>query len=225
MTINDVILPANYIIAGATNSGKTYFTKNTLLPLLKGKYDYLVICSPTMELSGDFSEFEPSNRLFKLSKEEDIVRGVQQAIEDQENNFTLLKQHLIKRNNIPNIVVILDDCISIQGLFGVNGILSNWIYKNRHIKLSFVIMTQRICSIPRIVRLNSAYFFLFSCCNYSEIERMLIEYVPASKKQRFKERVEEIYDEKYNYIFINNLEQSVRKRMFINGTTPFLQEI
>ena len=214
--LNELTLPANILLAGASGSGKSYWTRHTLLPIIKGQYDILVICSPTLDVNGDYDFIEEKpNKIFKV--QHNIPQAIAELIDSQADLFKQFNSKIIKRDQIPRICVILDDCLS-SNVFDDRGILSKFAIKSRHYQMSFICMTQRIAGISRQFRINCSYFTGFSVMCYSELERIVMEYVPKKFQKGFQDKLIDLYDTKYNFIFINNREQQISNRLFKNGT-------
>jgi len=212
----NITLPANILLAGATMSGKSHFTNKTLLPALKGQFDVLIICSPTLDVNGDYDHITDDQKtVFKIS--ENIPEAISELIHSQQKLFKSMNQKMITKDQIPRILVILDDCLG-NKIFDDRGILSKFAIKSRHYRMSFICMTQRIAGISRQYRVNSAYVFLFSVMNFTEIERFILEMVPKKFQKGFQEKLIDIYSTKYNFVFVNSREQSIKKRIFKNGT-------
>jgi len=80
-----------------------------------------------------------------------------------------------------------------------------------------VIMSQRVNAIPRQLRLNAGYFIAFTVSGYSELERIMTEYVSKKYHKQFQDKMIEIFTTPFNHLFVDNFERDITKRMFKNG--------
>ena len=157
--LKNLTLPANILLCGASGAGKSFWTRHTLIPILKDQYDILVICSPTMDINGDYDFIEEKpNKVFKI--QHNIPQAIEELIDSQIELFKQFNSEIIKKNQIPRICCILDDCLS-SNVFDDRGSLSKFAIKSRHYLMSFVCMTQRLAGISRQFRINCAFFLLF----------------------------------------------------------------
>ena len=214
--MNNITLPATIILAGATKSGKSYFCKNTLMPLLKGQYTHLVICSPNLNVNHDFDFVKDNDKnVFKVSN--NISTAVGEMIDSQKKIFEMREMDLIKDKDIPRILCILDDCIGESILRGERSLMARFGIQSRHYYMSFVIMTQRIAGLPRQLRINAAYMIAFSVMNYTELERLVLEYCPKKFHKQFQKKLIDIYSIPFNFLFIDNFERKIKDRIYVNG--------
>jgi len=208
-------LPANILLVGATKSGKSYYCKNTLIPSLQGQYDILVIACPNM-INGDFDHLVSDDRtIFKVEK--GIPSAIKELISSQERHYEMFKAGVIKRKQIPRVLVVLDDCMGNSLFRGEMSVMAKFAIRSRHLKMSFIIMAQRLRGIPRQVRLNCGYCMIFSVMNYSEVEQVIEEYCPKKYKTMMREKALEIYQTDYNFLAFNNFERNPTKRIWLNG--------
>jgi len=214
--VNEIKLPANILLVAMTNGGKSYYCSHTLLPQIGKQIDRLVIMSPTLELNGDYDHIEADDKsVFKVSR--NISGAFEEIIQSQSSLFDSYKMGMIKKSQIPQVCVILDDCISERILRGESSVVSKFAIKSRHYRISLIIMSQRINALPRQLRLNCKYFICFSVAGYSELERVMLEYVPKAYHKLFQNKMIEIFSVPYNHLFIDNFERDIRKRMYLNG--------
>ena len=214
--MDKIKLPCNIMIVGPTSMGKTYLFNTKILPSLKGQYDVLVLMSPTMELSGDFDYIEENDKtVFKITKE--LKSTLTELIESQTHLFESARLKMIEKEQIPRILIVLDDCITDKDLFNFKGILDGFATKNRHYQMSFIVLSQRLSAIPRTMRLNSKYIIMFSSWNIGETEQFFKQYVPKSKQKGFLEQMDEVFKEQYAFVMFDNSQHDVNKRILVNG--------
>jgi len=219
--------PGNVAICGATMSGKTHLTKRIMREHLLPKFDYIVILSPTVDLSGDWDEFKvtlknhdptPGNpTIYKSSK------GFRKTISELvEGNTRLKEDKNVPRKEIPNIALILDDMVG-NPLLKFNGYIDKLSTKSRHLNISIFILSQRISAVPRTYRLNTKYTILFNAVNMSELERFTEECCPRKYRKLLPSKIPDIYNTPYNFILCHNFATKVSERMYVNGITPIQQ--
>ena len=208
----------NLLVVAPTNRGKSYLIQKEIWPRLKPKFDVLVICSPTLSLSGDYRDpiFEEDNKtVFKIEK--DILGALQEIIDSQKEMFNMWKMDIIEKEEIPNICIIMDDCITDKSIFNFRGVLDSFSTKNRHYNMSFIVTSQRLSAIPRTLRLNAKYTILFSTYNMSETEQFMHQYCMKKHRKQLSEKIVEVFKTPYNFIFCNNDTHDISKRLLING--------
>jgi hypothetical protein len=212
----DIILPCNIIIAGSTMSGKSYFIINNLLPKILPQIDRLIICSSTLSINNDYKQKYAENGKTIFHIEKNIQESVKEIFQTQKDFYKLRNEGVLKNDQIPSIAIICDDLCN-NPLFYPNGYLSKESIRSRHYKISIIITTQRICAIGRVLRLNSAYFICFSTMNYTELERVMLEFCPKKYHKQMQDKLMEIYSIKYNYLLTDNRQQDIGKRIYKNG--------
>lgn len=219
MTHKDITLPCNISICGSTQSGKTYLTKKILKEQLLSQVDALIILSPTLDLSGDWDEFQENDdmskgKLIKKFSNKSEFEGIINEILQQ--NESLIKN--FSKKDAPDVLIILDDCVGLS-LMRPNKLLDNLSTRSRHLKVSIMVLAQKITAIPRIFRLNCKYFHVFQMTQFSELERFLEELCSKSIRKQVREHINQIYNQAYNYILVQCFENKVRERMYLNGET------
>lgn len=216
-------LPANMSIVGSTKSGKTYLMKKMLKDFLP-KIDYLVILSPTCELSGDFKCFgnntnpEEGTVVHTFDNVSEFKSIINEIVSSQDK---ISRAH--SKMETPSLFLVLDDCVN-TNILSFKGIIDSLSTRSRHYNLSIAILAQRMRSIPSTFRLNTKYFILFSCSNMLEMERFLEEYCIKSERKNIRSALKTIYAEPYNFIFADNFQQNPTKRLLKNGKEYILKD-
>lgn len=209
--------PSTILICGSTMSGKTTLLKKLLKEQLLAYHDYIYIFSPTINLSLDFEEFKENSTieegrvLRKFSNPTEFKTHIKSIYQQQEDLF---KNY--GKKEVPNVLCILDDAIN-EKLLSPNGYISKMSISSRHYNVSLVILSQRIAAIPRQIRINAKYVFLFSSSNFSELQRFLDEFVPKRYKKNFENKLIDIFNEPYNYILCKCFEPKLKERLYLNG--------
>ena len=212
-------LPSNTVLAGATMSGKTYRSKEILRDLIKRKeIDYLIIMSPTLEISGDWDEFpvqqNPAKGMVVRKFTKNFVSQLQTLCEKQE---TIAKA----REPMGKIMVVVDDCVHLP-ILKPKGYLATLSTKSRHLNISLMVLVQKITAVPRTFRLNCRYWYLFNAVNFSELERFNQELVPKKYQKVVATNLETIFNEKYTYILLDSFNPLLKERVRVNGDTRLL---
>jgi hypothetical protein len=167
-------------------------------------------------LNGDYNHIEADDKkVFKVS--ENISFAVEELIGSQRKLFDMREMGMIKDKEIPRILLILDDCISERILMGERSSMAKFAIKSRHYYISTILMTQRVNAVPRQVRLNSAYFVCFSVMAFSELERVMMEYCPKKYHKNFQDKMIRLFQVPFNYLFVDNFERDITKRVYENG--------
>ena len=209
-------LPLNLSIVGSTGVGKTYRLKQILKDHMLPQADWLIIFCPTMQFSGDYDEFveniDPESTKLKIAKVETDYENITAEIIESQTELVLNN----KKDDVPQVICIFDDCLGSK-MMGNYGMLSNFSAKSRHLNISMVFVSQRISGISRTIRLNSGVFILFSNFNHSENESWITQYVPKKYKSVMMDKLNQIFNVKYQFLLANNRESKVLSRLLING--------
>ena len=79
----------------------------------------------------------------------------------EENDYKDPKEIEIRFREIPVNLIILDDCVGSSAFSRKSqNMLVNYLIKNRHMFVSFFILTQSMKAIPRVIRMNCNVFLL-----------------------------------------------------------------
>ena len=222
--MRELSLPANMCFAASTRGGKTFLLKRLLRSQFLQQTDYLVVFSPTCKMSGDWVEF-PENADPKRGKviqyfedENEFIKIFKEIIESQKK---LLDKH--RKSEIPHVFIVLDDCLGTK-ILRLGGPVDSFSVKSRHYNVSMAVLAQKITAIPRTLRLNQRYFFMFNSANFSELERFITEYCPAKYKKTVLDALEEIYNVDYNFILVDNFERALKNRLWLNGEDNLIEK-
>lgn len=212
----EIQIPFNMIIAGHTNSGKTYLLKQILRSIIP-EFDIIVIMSQTLHLNDDFEEWKENTN----PKRGPIIYKYDDHFETHLKQIIEESRGLVERNkeDAPDVLIVFEDQAN-QPITAFQGAIDRFALLSRHHKISMIITTQRIAAIGRTIRLNTRYMVMFNASNFSELERFLEENVSQKYKKAIREHAEDIYSQPYTYVLIRNFETNHSKRLFINGTIP-----
>ena len=174
---------------------------------------------PTMDLTGDYNEFvenhDPESPRLKVFKFTSDFENITAEIIESQNELLLEK----KKSEVPQIVLLYDDILGSK-MISNHGMLSNFSARSRHLNISMIFLSQRISGISRTIRLNSGVFILFSNFNHSENEQWVQQYTPKKYKSKVLDKINQLFNIKYQFLIANNREPKVMKRLLINGVKP-----
>lgn len=197
--------PFRWSIIGASHSGKTNMLCNLFRKNFYGKFwkkDNIFVFSPTVELDDKLKECIPSNNFY-----DEFNPEILQEIYDQ--------QHGIKKTlgpgKMPDVLVILDDCLG-TGAFQRNSIITKYIHKTRHYKVSMIYTSQLLKGLGTNIRANSDVISIFRCTNFSEVDKILDETSDKQGRKRMRDILVKIFEIPYNFLHINYQVKDLKKR-------------
>ena len=121
-------IPFNALIVGPTNSGKTQFLVNQLCGPFRGKFDYILLVSPTFAHNKTLHRFgENDPRMFVIVCEQHEV----------ENCLKIVSYFFQGTNTL----IVLDDYAAWKDVKGPTGQLVNLGFSARHIGISVWVLT------------------------------------------------------------------------------------
>jgi GTPase SAR1 family protein len=197
-------IPCVCSFVGNRKSGKTYLMNQLLSAEYCNKFNYIVILNPSISLQNDWDWLtENYNGVYCFEK--NFVSVVNEITESLK---TIIK--LCGKKECPQVLLILDDCIDTE-VMRFKGVVDTIATKGRHYNLSCWLSSQRLSGVPRSTRLNSDYVILFSCWNFSEIERYTSEYIPKKYQNKFRDKILEYYKKPYTFLLLDNLDRIDRR--------------
>jgi hypothetical protein len=213
-------VPLTICITGSTGCGKSTYAKKILREELIPQLDWVILLSTTDQYNHDY-DFLPENldsesdklKVAKIYKDHDIV--IDEVIDSQSD---LMLNN--KKKDVPQILMLFDDMIGSSSMSRFGSKLDIFSAKSRHLNISMIFISQRISAISRTIRLNSAIFVIFSSFNYSEVESFISQYIPKKFKKKVLDKLNTIFNVKYNYLLANNKNPKINERLLINGVKP-----
>lgn len=196
---NDITpkLPFGALVTGKSGSGKTNTIVHLLSTeeLLKDKFDYVYLFTA---VKPDDDLIKPlkihKSCIFENFKERDVI-----TIMDKLEKY-------IKSNGFekcPSVLMIFDDILSNKD-FLKSKTLTKLAVANRHMNITYFVLSQYYKKVPAIVRTNAKFLMFFPAC-LSECEKFSEEQTPANmSKKQFLKLIQHATKEQYNFLSVNN---------------------
>lgn len=205
-------------VTGPKRVGKTTFIRELLKKCLLDEFEYVVVMTPTGQLSGDF-DFLDEQRKAKY-----IVNTDPSDFEDMALQLFQKQEELqLKNKQAPRTLVILDDCAT-NKILRERSVLDKYIIRHRHAQLSFLIVghsLRGVCGLPKSIRMQIDYNIIFNPASMSELETILKEAILPVHLKGTKERVVAAFQQPYNYIVYQPAER-YSHRLLLNWKKPMI---
>lgn len=195
--MDDIKLPFIISVIGPKRTGKTTFINKWLDQTLLKHFRYVVLFSPTAELSGDFNALLHDDRVRVIVKtrSEDFPGTAKDLFERLE--------HLKKEQGFaPPTLLILDDC-GTDPIMNKDSVLDRYCIRHRHAELSILAVGHALrgtCGLPKSFRSQIDMAILFNPNSMSELETILKEVLFSEHQATARRRAVEVFSEDYNYI-------------------------
>lgn len=207
--------PARCIIVGASGTGKT----NLLLNLLLNK-----------EMKMDY------NRIYVIVKDrnEDKYRFLQDYFTDIENTvYEKTKDHLTlltivdDLNEVPDLdkdidanrqnVLIFDDVVTAKN----QDVLVEYWIRSRKKNCTLFYLSQTYFKVPKTIRLNTEYFFIFSLNSRRELQNLYLEFGTDIPDQKTFNRMLKEATKNRNFFLIDT-KTTIMEWRYRRGLKQFL---
>jgi len=213
----------NALLIGPSGTGKTCTLVNMLTRdkfQINKIYKWIFVFSNTIDTDAswdvvreyNFVNHDPSNnshnKKSKLAHIE-LIQGLQLEMIDE----ILHNQDAKERADRKRVLIILDD---VADQLKNSTILDTLFFRGRHSKVNCFIATQSIKRVPRSIRINSPYFFIFKC-SYNEF-KVIAEEISLDDPKKFIALLTRATSPKYQFLTIN-MKEDIDKRYTI-GFTP-----
>ena len=182
-------------IIGKARSGKTTFLINMLTNknIYRKVFDKIFLAVPQSSrksLKNDIFEDLPEEQKFnELSPE--LFNTIHETGEELIND----------EGKRPKQQLLIIDDLAVQ-LKQYEYELKQLMFNRRHIRLSVIILSQTLRSIPQALRFQTSQLIFFRSSNNLELEIIREEYIMMEKK-KFINFVNFVFDTKHNFIFID----------------------
>lgn len=195
--MDNIKLPFIITVIGPKRTGKTTFIKKWLDEVLLDKFKYVILFSPTAELSSDFSTIAQDERVHFIMKCDSS-----DFADCAKNLFERLETLKKGEGHAPPTLLILDDC-GTDPIMQQNSILDKYCIRHRHSELSILAVGHSLrgtCGIPKAFRSQIDMAILFNPNSMSEMETILKEVLFSSDLKTAKQKAVEAFSEPYNFI-------------------------
>lgn len=190
--------PFRCLISGPSGSGKSTLMAN----LFKNPDGYskcfrpqdIFIFSATMGLDKklDYIHTRESNKYNRFEPE-----VIQEIMKQQES---LIKHYSARK--APQLLFIFEDLASENVFTNHSKLINRLAMSGRHLKISFIVLSQKYTSINTSIRRNVDIVFLFEPSNYYELDQVVSENMDKKRKTRFFNLLLKLYEEPYSFIQI-----------------------
>jgi energy-coupling factor transporter ATP-binding protein EcfA2 len=184
------------LIAGRRGSGKTTLLAKLLCSpaAWKGKYDKIVVISPTFNLTPQFKCFDTEDWDIHLKYDGNIIK---ELLESQSANWRV--------NERPRVLLVLDDLGKSSRKVKANetDYLEVLACNGRHVDISVVFLGQQLNQMNGALRSN-ADFILFFASHSLRDNLLLFNDVGKGEYKRFRDRVEELTKQRYCFFCVKN---------------------
>ena len=191
-------------------SGKTLLLVNMVYRFYGGIYDEIYWCSPTLTHDNTLdSSVKKDETIIKISEAEDlqnINKIIKYIIESQ-------KEKLEKGEEIENILLVLDDCISF-----VNGKeLLKLATMYRHLRISVWVSIQKMKLLNNTIRACASDVITFQIPNKKQRDAFMEEFNIFPNIEDF---YDECCDQKYNW-----MRMDLRNMKIFHGSPEGIEKI
>jgi GTPase SAR1 family protein len=215
-------------IAAPRGSGKSFLINKWLDHTFTKDYDYIFILNPSAYLNHDYDKVKKTENVYIISDfSKDVISElfdrmyeVKEACIRREEDIKL--GHEVIPLHCPRTLLILDDCID-SNVFSFRGTVDKIAERGRHVNLSVIISSQRISAISRSIRINSDIFIIFCPYQAHEFEQYVEQFVFRDQRKSIYEQMRCIFDVPYQFLFIDNLEKNMRKKLKTSNADDFLK--
>jgi hypothetical protein len=161
------------LLIGSRGSGKSYQLTQMLTDkrMLGNQFDQIIIISPTMSFDVSWLEssidFESSNIICYDEFTQEIV---DELIDSQK---AILNETGVE--SCPEILLILDDCISNDDTRKKDSGLRDLSYNGRHLKISLIMTSQKITSVITDIRSQYDSMLIFPMSSKRELQNLQMD--------------------------------------------------
>jgi len=188
--------PFRWSIAGASFSGKSTMICNLFRKDFYGKFwkkNHIFVFSPTAHLDDKLKECIPSNNFY-----DEFDPSILQEIYDEQDAI----KRTFGKNKLDHILIILDDMLG-SDAFQNKSIITKYIHKTRHYRVSFIYSVQKYTGLSRNIRLNSDVISIFRCTNFGEIDSIIEEQVDKRARNKMREILIDTFSMPFQFLHID----------------------
>jgi hypothetical protein len=179
--LNTIVKNSSILIIGKRGTGKTSMVYHLMKNLHETQnFDYFVVFSPTEIMNKQYEKIiTPTNIFYEYDS--DIIQNI---LDIQTQN--------LKENKKKNFCVILDDCLSSNGILANDKALKELLFNGRHYNITYILTMQFPLEIKQELRSGFDYVFLLEDDAISNQKRIFEYYTGFFKN----------FDE-FRQVFIN----------------------
>lgn len=210
VSLNDVLpkIPFSSIVIGRSGSGKTQAVVSMLKNehMLKDVHDFVFLfcgVKPDKEMIEDLDI--PKNCIFEDFTEDDV-----KEIVDRLDKYI---EHDGFNKDTPSTLMIFDDCLNLPE-FLKSKTMTKLATANRHLNITFFLLSQYYKKLPPVIRTNASYIMFFPACE-SESEKLCEEQCPVNmSKKEFMKFIKYATTDKHSFLGINNKSNNKLRKNF-----------
>ena len=189
-------LPTGILVIGRSGSGKTMAVMNMLTNdnLLGDTFDFIYM----------YTGVKPDPELIKvLNLPKENIR--ENFTEEEIDQLMGKMEKTVEKNGMnstPSVLMIFDDILG-RDKFLRSKTLTKLVTTNRHMNISYIIMSQYFRKLPSVVRTNASYLMVFPS-SMIELEKLAEEQTPPNmNKKQFIKVAQHATSQKYSFLSIN----------------------
>ena len=210
VSMNDILpkLPFSSIIIGKSGSGKTQAMCSMLKndKMLKECFDYIFMFAGTKPDEEIIKDLHLKKNCVFVDFNEEDVKKICDKLEKNidENGFN---------EDTPSVCMIFDDCLNNID-FLKSPTMTKLSTANRHMNITFFLLSQYYKKIPCVVRTNASYVMFFPACA-AECEKLSEEMCPPNmNKKEFLQYIKHATSSKYSFLGIHNKSENKLRKNF-----------
>jgi hypothetical protein len=188
--------PFTLEIIAPTKSGKSVIIlnilKNVLLGYSDGVFDEIYYISPTLELDETLKIINEDETIIKITDDEEL-ENLDDILKD-----IMKSQKEKNEDDRKHVLIVLDDMID---YLKKSKVLGNLTTKNRHLRVSIILVSQVFNSIPVKARKNGTSYIFSNIYNQKDLNDINEEI--GSNFPDFMDYYKEATKEKYNFLFVD----------------------
>jgi hypothetical protein len=195
-------VPMTMILTMPTMSGKSTIIlnvlRNVLLGYSDGVFEDVYYVSPTLPLDSTLKAIYEDETIIKITDDEelenldDILKDIMKSQKEKDDDD---RKH---------VLIVLDDMID---YLKKSKVLGNLTTKNRHLKISLIIVSQVFNSIPVKARKNGTAYIFSNIYNQKDLNS--IDEEIGSSFPNFMDYYKEATKDKYNFLYCDMREMSL----------------
>lgn len=178
-------------IIGKPGSGKSTLIKSLLTTVLRAKYSYVLVLSPSNE---EYESFVPETQ---RTSDFDIT-WITKMI-----NLINLSSAKTKQTNI---LIIIDDNVAKVKEVERKAATSKLFFNRRHMlwngTISLILVSQKYTMVPARYRSCFTHLAIYTTSPF-DVKKIFDESIFKYSKAEWTDKVAHLYDTPYNYLFIN----------------------